>query len=87
MYLIAYDITDAKRLRKLAKLLETHGVRAQYSIFELKLPREEVEKLITEIEKTVDPDEGDKVYVYPISGKEKRTRRKGRKKNIWEMIF
>ena len=36
-YLIIYDISDEKRLRRIAKLMESYGVRVQKSVFETKL--------------------------------------------------
>lgn len=35
--LIAYDVTDARRLRRVAEICEDFGVRVQYSIFECHL--------------------------------------------------
>ena len=32
-YLIAYDICDDKRLRKVIKIMESYGERLQYSVF------------------------------------------------------
>lgn len=32
-YLIAYDIADPKRLRKVIKVMESYGQRLQYSVF------------------------------------------------------
>ena len=86
MFLIAYDITDPKRLRKTAKLLESHGLRAQYSAFELSLDRKEITPLIEELREIIDETE-DRLYIYAISDKPKRSRRRGKKSSIWEMIF
>jgi len=86
MFLIAYDITDPKRLRKSAKLLESHGIRVQYSVFELYLDRKEVTPIIDELRKIID-EEKDKLYVYPISEKPEHSKRRGKKSSIWEMIF
>jgi len=36
-YIISYDIPDGKRRTKIAKLLEGHGIRVQYSVFECDL--------------------------------------------------
>ena len=36
-YLVSYDISDPKRLRKVARSLEGFGVRLQYSVFECPL--------------------------------------------------
>ena len=35
--LVGYDITDHKRLAKVARYCEDHGVRVQYSLFECRL--------------------------------------------------
>jgi CRISPR-associated protein Cas2 len=32
-YLMAYDIADARRLRRICTLMEDHGERLQYSVF------------------------------------------------------
>lgn len=32
-YLIAYDISDPKRLRRVIKVMESYGTRLQYSVF------------------------------------------------------
>lgn len=32
-YLVAYDIRDDRRLRMVAKCMEAHGTRIQYSVF------------------------------------------------------
>lgn len=32
-YLIAYDIADPKRLRRVCKIMESYGERLQYSVF------------------------------------------------------
>jgi len=34
-YVVAYDITNDKRRKKLSDLLETYGVRVNYSVFEI----------------------------------------------------
>lgn len=86
MTLITYDICDPKRLRKVARLLEKHGLRAQYSAFEFDLTAKEIDRIVDEVETIIDPD-SDCVYVYTISEKKKKTRRRGKKKSIWEIVF
>ncbi len=39
--LVAYDISDPKRLARVAKTCEDFGVRVQYSIFECRLDENE----------------------------------------------
>jgi len=36
-YLVSYDIANDKRLRRVAKCLESYGTRLQYSVFECPL--------------------------------------------------
>ena len=43
--LVAYDIADQKRLRKVAYILEGYGYRIQYSVFICHLPKQDIEKL------------------------------------------
>ncbi|MBI1247526.1 CRISPR-associated endonuclease Cas2 [bacterium] len=52
-YLIAYDIRDAKRLRKVAGKLESYGERVQYSLFRCRLDRPQLEKLRWELSEIV----------------------------------
>ena len=84
MNLIAYDITDKKRLRKLSKLLESYGLRVQYSMFEADITKKELEILISQILDIID-EESDKVYIYTIDNT--KAQKEGKKKSIWEMIF
>ena len=39
--LLAYDITDHKRLARVARVCEDYGVRVQYSVFECRLDEDE----------------------------------------------
>jgi CRISPR-associated protein Cas2 len=36
-YLVSYDIANAKRLRRVARTLESYGTRLQFSVFECPL--------------------------------------------------
>ncbi|MEO1959002.1 MAG: CRISPR-associated endonuclease Cas2 [Nautiliaceae bacterium] len=45
MVVIAYDITDEKRLKKVAKYLESCGIRIQKSVFEVDMSVREVKKI------------------------------------------
>lgn len=44
-YLVSYDISHPKRLRRVAKTLEGYGTRLQYSVFECPLDGLRLEKL------------------------------------------
>jgi CRISPR-associated protein Cas2 len=54
-HLVSYDVRDAKRLRKVAKTVESYGSRLQYSVFRCRLDRESLEKLHWELSKVMDP--------------------------------
>lgn len=86
MRLIAYDIADRKRLSKVARYLEKHGLRVQNSTFEFDLTAREINKIKEGLEEIIDAEE-DKVFIYHISSKKKKSKRGGKRKNIWEMIF
>jgi CRISPR-associated protein Cas2 len=51
-YLMAYDIADPKRLRRICTLMEDHGERLQYSVFLCDLTvgeLAELESAVTEV--------------------------------------
>lgn len=51
-YLLAYDIADPKRLRRICTLMEDHGDRLQYSVFlcDLSIAElAELESAVTEV--------------------------------------
>lgn len=65
-FLVCYDIADMKRLRKLAKLLETQAIRIQKSIFFYeKGTKSAIKKLIDDISVLIDHKEDD-VRIYKI---------------------
>jgi CRISPR-associated protein Cas2 len=57
-FLISYDVRNEKRLRKVAKILEGHGQRIQYSVFRTHLSERGLERLRWELEKAMDPADG-----------------------------
>jgi CRISPR-associated endonuclease Cas2 len=70
LYLVVYDITDVKRLSKVAKYLENIALRVQNSTFEidLSLTNIPISKIFDDlVELCLD---GDRVYIYPIKKKQ-----------------
>lgn len=65
-HLIAYDVRDPKRLRRVAKKLEAYGARLQYSVFRCRLDRISLEKLHWELNQIMDKE--DDLLVMPICG-------------------
>ena len=66
-YLIAYDIADARRLRRVARLLERRAVRSQYSVFLFRGSREDVELLLDEAAALLSRAE-DVIQAWPVGG-------------------
>jgi CRISPR-associated protein Cas2 len=63
-HLIAYDVRDSKRLRKVAQKLSGYGDRIQYSIFRCRLDSLSLEKLRWELSQILAPE--DDLLVLPI---------------------
>ena len=66
--LVAYDITQPKRLARIARICEDYGVRVQYSIFECRLDENEFNdfwlKLLCEIK-----EDEDRLVAYKIDAR------------------
>jgi len=48
-YVVAYDIADDKRRKKISDILEGYGVRVNYSVFELEIDKKTLEGLKDEL--------------------------------------
>jgi CRISPR-associated protein Cas2 len=64
-WVIAYDSPSNKRRRKLAMLLEGHGVRVQWSVFECRLRPEEFRLLNQRLGRLIQHD-ADSVRFWPL---------------------
>lgn len=62
-FIFCYDISDNRTLQKVAKELEKHGIRTQYSFFEIELSRSEADKLYKKLCQMVNK-ETDRVFMY-----------------------
>lgn len=65
-YVVAYDIPDDRRRKKIADLLEGYGKRVQYSVFECLLTQAKYDELLSKLKKRVKLSE-DSVRFYPLS--------------------
>ena len=63
--LVAYDIANAKRLRKVALLCLDYGFRVEYSVFECDLDDETFHFFWERLNQIIDPHE-DRIIVYRI---------------------
>lgn len=53
MFLVTYDVTDAKRLRKVFKVLNGYGDHLQYSVFRCDLSKKERMLLLTDLSEVI----------------------------------
>lgn len=65
IYLVAYDIADPGRLRRVAKACENFGVRVEKSVFQCDLPPERFQKLWCKLIDLIREDE-DAVIAYRL---------------------
>ena len=66
MYLIAYDITDPRRLHRTARALKRYGRRVQKSLFEADISRSQCKTLCRDLSALC--REGDRITVYFLPG-------------------
>ncbi|NKB64824.1 MAG: CRISPR-associated endonuclease Cas2 [Gammaproteobacteria bacterium] len=79
-YILAYDVRDSKRLRRLHYFLSREALSLQYSVFLVHKNKEEIKCLITEVKDRVETNVDD-VRLYPVkspnviwaSGKQSRS--------------
>jgi CRISPR-associated protein Cas2 len=67
-YLVAYDICDKKRLRKVATVCEDFGLRKQYSVFLCRLSATDFVRLRSRLYDLLKLEE-DQVLFIPLCGK------------------
>ncbi len=53
-YLIAYDIADPRRLRRVARLLEKRALRCQKSVFFADVTPDRLQQILDELEQLID---------------------------------
>jgi CRISPR-associated protein Cas2 len=64
-WLVAYDIADPKRLRKVARACEDFGLRKQYSVFFCRLSAVDLVRLRSRLYDVIDLDR-DQVLFIPL---------------------
>ena len=62
---VAYDIADKRRLRRVMKLMEDYGSRRQKSVFECELQERHFVELRSKISELIDPED-DRVCYYHL---------------------
>lgn len=67
-WIVAYDISDPKRLRRVATCCEDYGIRRQYSVFLCRLGATDFVRLRSRLYDLIDRD-ADQVLFIPLCGK------------------
>jgi CRISPR-associated protein Cas2 len=67
-YIVAYDISDPKRLRKVATACEDFGLRKQYSVFLCRLSATDMVRLRSRLYDLIDL-KADQVLLIPLCAK------------------
>lgn len=62
-HLVAYDIADPKRLRKVARACEDFGVRRQFSVFFCRLSPVDLVRLRSRLSDVIDLDRDQVVFI------------------------
>jgi len=62
--IVAYDIADPNRLRKIAQIMEDYGARVQYSIFEMDVDLKIFQTMKRRSENVLDKDEDGVKYFF-----------------------
>ena len=70
-YLVCYDITDDRRLRKVFKTMRGFGDHLQYSIFECQFTQRDLARCRAELSRIIQHDEDQILFVYlgPAEGR------------------
>lgn len=63
---VSYDISDDKRRRKVAKIMEGYGFRVQYSVFECDLEPKKVTELQQRLRPLVKGQLWESIRFYPL---------------------
>lgn len=62
-FLVCYDISHPKRLRRVAKVLEGYGSRIQFSVFECPLDKQRLAEVRTKLWEVLHHDEDQVLFV------------------------
>ena len=62
-YVVAYDISDDKRLRKVFQTMRSYGDHLQYSVFECQLTARDLARLRGDLAKIIHHDEDQVLFV------------------------
>lgn len=65
LYIVTYDVCDARRLRRVFRLMRGYGDHMQYSVFRCELSDRERAELMTKLADVLKPSE-DQALLFPL---------------------
>jgi len=65
LYIVTYDVCDARRLRRVFRLMRGYGDHMQYSVFRCELSDRERAELMTKLGDVLKPSE-DQALLFPL---------------------
>lgn len=74
-YLISYDISNPKRLRRIARIMEGYGYRVQFSVFQCPLDDLRLEQLKADVVPAINSEE-DQVLIVCLGPETEQTFRR-----------
>jgi CRISPR-associated protein Cas2 len=77
IFVFSYDIEDNRTRRAIADLLEQHGVRVQYSVFEVRCTTERAERLLDRLAMLRGPGDSLRMYCLTEDGRARSAARGG----------
>jgi CRISPR-associated protein Cas2 len=63
LYIVAYDISDPKRLRRVFRVLKGYGEHLQLSVFRCDLTRAQRLQIAAKLRETIEPSEDQVMFV------------------------
>lgn len=79
-WVLIYDISNSKRLQKIAKIMENYGVRVQYSVFEVIATSRTIQEIRQKVQRVIEPKEDSVIYFEICSEDWQKQRKYGLKK-------
>lgn len=70
LYLIAYDITDEKRLNRVRHVLKGYSTGGQKSVYECFLTDDELASIVEELNLLID-EQSDRVHIFQVERRAK----------------
>lgn len=78
---VCFDVCCNRRRQRVVKILNGHGWRIQYSVFEVRLRPEQFSQLKKRLQKVIKKQ--DRIHYYPLCGKDIATRMTNGKPSIY----